>query len=70
MAYTQADLDELKRSLVMGTTKVRHADGREVNYRSLAEIQSIINLIQAELDPDPGASARSRRVYTNSRKGL
>lgn len=47
MAWTQSDIDKLKRALASGARRVRFAD-REVEYRSLEEMREII--AQAERD--------------------
>lgn len=50
MAYTQADLDNLKAALASGALSVEYA-GRRTTFRSLADIRSIIVEIEAELSP-------------------
>lgn len=39
--WTQADLVALDKAIATGALKVRFADGREVTYRSLADMRSI-----------------------------
>lgn len=56
MAWTQADLDALKRAIATGALKVRYADGREVTYRTLKEMRAIYDLMAHEV------IGRSRRV--------
>lgn len=41
MAWTQSDLDTLKAAIATGALSVRYADGRQVTYRTLAEMRSI-----------------------------
>lgn len=42
MALSQADADALELAIASGALKVRYADGREVTYRSLAEMERIL----------------------------
>ncbi|WP_157672354.1 MULTISPECIES: hypothetical protein [Chelatococcus] len=39
----------LRRALATGAHKVRYADGREVTYRSQAEIESMLAKVEDEL---------------------
>lgn len=48
MAWTQADLDALKAVKAKGVLTVEYTDQR-VTYRSLAEIDSVIADMEAEL---------------------
>lgn len=59
MAWTQTDLDKLKRALAQGATKVRFAD-HEVSYRSLDEMRETMRIIQAEIDREAGVAPRRR----------
>jgi len=49
MAYTDKDIAALKAAIATGATKVRFADNREVTYRTLAEMRSILAGMQAEV---------------------
>ncbi|WP_347269862.1 phage head-tail joining protein [Rhizorhabdus histidinilytica] len=42
------DIAALKKAMVGGVLKVRFADGREVTYRSLAEMREIIRMAQSD----------------------
>lgn len=46
---TKTDLAALEAAIATGATKVRYADGREVTYRSLAEMLRIRDMMKAEL---------------------
>lgn len=48
-AYTTAQYDALKAAIATGALEVRYADGRTVKYRSLQEMQQILDSISAEL---------------------
>ena len=43
-------LDDLKRAKYSGTTRVRFADGREVQYNNMAEIRSAISDLEQEIN--------------------
>ena len=49
MAYSQKDIASLQRAIATGATKVRFADNREVTYRTLAEMRSLLAEMQAEV---------------------
>lgn len=65
MAYTQEHLDGLREALASGALKVRY-EGKEVEYRSTAEIRSLIAEIEAAL----GQSTGSRVTYPKFSRGL
>lgn len=51
MAYTQGDIDGLKAAIASGALRARLADGREVLYRSLAEMKDTLRMMQDEVTP-------------------
>lgn len=51
MAFTASDVQELKAAIATGALRVRYADGREVMYRSLTEMRSILTMMQDEVSP-------------------
>ena len=53
MAYTQAQLDAIKRAYASGVTRVSY-DGNSTEYRSLADMRQIIATIEAELAAQGG----------------
>ena len=59
MAWTQSDLDTLKAAIATGALSVRYADGRQVTYRTLAEMRSIYTEMA---DQVVGRSARISRA--------
>ncbi|TVV75554.1 phage head-tail joining protein [Sphingomonas solaris] len=59
MAFTTADAEALRTAIATGAMKVRYADGREVTYRSLAEMREILRMIQADVQSDAGARCRT-----------
>ncbi|MET0375751.1 MAG: hypothetical protein ABW128_16030 [Rhizorhabdus sp.] len=62
MAFTNDDATALRAAIAAGAVKVRYADGREVTYRSLAEMREILRMIQADLQSDAGATCRTSVV--------
>ena len=56
MAVTRDDVEQLEKAIRTGATKVRFADNREVTYRSLADMRSVLAQMQREL----GGSAAAR----------
>ena len=46
MAFSSSDADALRAALATGAVKVRYADGREVTYRSLDEMERILGTIE------------------------
>lgn len=66
MAYTQKDIDALKAAIATGATKVRFADNREVTYRTLAEMRSVL----AELAAEALGSTRPARFVAGYRSNL
>jgi len=55
MPWTASDLDTINDAIATGARKVRFADGREVEYRSLADMRSIRDEIAQAigLKPEP-----------------
>lgn len=49
MAFSLPDLTALEQAIALGAVKVRYADGREVTYRSLAEMRSLVNEMRSQL---------------------
>lgn len=53
MAFTQADVDTLKRAIATGALRVRYPDGREVQYRSLVELKAVLAMAQTDASGTP-----------------
>ena len=56
MAYTQDDIDALQSAIATGARKVKFGSGpdsREVEYRSLADMQATLNNMLAVVSPAP-----------------
>jgi hypothetical protein len=62
MAYSQSDIDALKAAIATGATLVKFgagADSREVRYRSLAEMQATLDMMESEVSPGLAAPRTS-----------
>lgn len=57
MAFTQTDIDKLKAAIGTGARKVRYSDGREVEYRTLAEMREVLTMMQADVSSSSGSGA-------------
>lgn len=69
MAYTKSDIDRIDAAISGSELSVQFADGKRVQYRSLAELTKARRLIQSQLDAETGERPpRSFRV--NVGKGL
>lgn len=66
--YTQAMLDALKKNFATGTLSVTY-EGKEIRYRSLAEMQIIINTMTRELNQAAGKK-RPQQVRMSTSRGL
>jgi hypothetical protein len=69
VAYSQADIDALKNAIATGAMRVKFgsgADSREVEYRSLAEMRSILADMIDEVSPTPAPPSRVSYI-THSR---
>lgn len=59
MAFNQQQIDALEKAISQGALKVKYQD-REVQYRSLDEMMSILNMMQKAV----GNSSGKLRVIT------
>lgn len=66
MAYTQADIDELKAAIVArkGASETSFAD-RSVKYASIEEMMNLLSVMQGEVN---GGGSRTR--YAATSKGV
>ena len=62
MAYTQADIDELKRIRATGALRAKFAD-REVEYRSLAELNQVL----ADMEREVNGTGQNYRLAATSK---
>lgn len=66
MAYTETDRDRLKRAIASGVLTVDYPERGRVTYRSLAELQSALATVEAELGQASGVMPTRRVVFTSS----
>lgn len=59
MAFTQSDLDAVKRAIASGQLEVQYGDKR-VRYRSFDDLERAARMIGAELDE--AAGVRRKRI--------
>lgn len=69
MAYTQSDLDRIKRAIARGEMEVRQGD-RMVQFRSVDDLLKVQRAIEDELASMSGGPSRSRSSLLRSRKGV
>ena len=62
MAFQQTDIDALKAAIATGATRVRYPDGREIQYRSLDEMQRILRMAEADIAATSGARSGGRTI--------
>lgn len=61
MAYTQADVDALKAAIATGALRVKFGSGpdsREVEYRSLSDMNATLATMLAEVSPTTAVRPR------------
>jgi hypothetical protein len=62
MSYTPEQLAELRSAIAEGVLKVRFSDGRELTYRSLAEMLETERKMAAEVEATSQTKS-VRRIY-------
>lgn len=62
------ELEELERAIRLGISNVRHADGRQVQYRSLADMVATADRIRRAISGQPSALG-ARYVQTDKALG-
>lgn len=67
MPFTQQQLTVLTEAIASGATTVKYGD-KEVTYRSLTEMRSLLQQMQAEVTPEITNTNSSRR-YAEFSKG-
>jgi len=68
MAYIQADLDAINSAIASGEMEVSYRDKR-IKYRSIDELISAKNLIQADLNAQSNVRP-NRQLRVNVGKGI
>ncbi len=67
MAYTQTDLDNIKKAIATGALSVR-IEGKEVTYRDLNEMLRVQSLIEGEVNISTRKRVRAFQII--GEKGL
>lgn len=55
MAFTQADVDKLKKAMATGVKSLTYSDGRKAEYHSLGEMNAQLRRMEAEVASANGA---------------
>lgn len=69
MAFTQSQLNNLEQAIAEGVTSVR-LNGRQVEYRSLKEMERLRDSMRAEIGVSASVNTRSRVINIAGGKGL
>jgi hypothetical protein len=65
MTYTTAQRDALKQAIVSGVLRLSY-DGKNVEYRSMAELKAALNEVEASLARDSGKpQTRQIKIYAD-----
>lgn len=56
MAFSSEDISTLEAAIATGALRVRYADGRQVDYRSLAEMLQTLKIVKREVNGSSGTS--------------
>lgn len=68
MTYTTAQRDALRQAIASGVLRISY-DGKSVEYRSMAELKTALNEVEAALAKDSG-KAQTRRIRITAHKDL
>ena len=68
MSYTEAQRDALRAAIASGILRVSY-DGKNVEYRSMADLKSALNEVESALARDSG-KPQNRRVKIYAEKDL
>jgi len=60
MAWTQSDIDALKKAFASGATEISYSNGKKVVFRSVDEFNQL--LAQMEKEVNPSTSGRVAKV--------
>jgi hypothetical protein len=64
-SWTAYDLRVLEKAIATGATKVKYSNDKEIEYRSLDEMERVRNLILKEIN---GGSTNNRVINTEYRR--
>lgn len=69
MAFSQSEIDILKRAMATGARVVKYAD-KTVEYRDLAEMERVLSRMEAEVNPTRRRNPLGRFIPVRTTKGL
>jgi hypothetical protein len=69
MAYTSEDLTKVEAAIASGVMRVRYADGKQVDYQSVADLIKARDLIKRTLEAVAGTRPSYRDII-RTRSGL
>jgi hypothetical protein len=72
MAFTQGEINELKKAIATGALTVKYTgDGgtKEVTYRSLLEMRTILAMMEEEVNPSTDPCAPGNFVFPSFSRG-
>lgn len=58
MAWTEDDISRLKDALASGQLRIRTSDGRQIEYRTVTELQRVLTQVENEVSPRVTPSVR------------
>lgn len=70
MAWTQADVDELKRLMARGVRKGRMPNGEEVEFGSQVDMERQLRLMEAEVAGAASTAGAFQVIYPAMGRGL
>lgn len=68
MAYSQTDVDSLKKAMATGVRRVTYADGRSHEFHSMAEMQAQLVRMEKEVAAASGSSDSRSILLVQSRE--
>ncbi len=68
MTYTISQRDALRQAIASGVLRLSY-DGKSIEYRSMAELKTALNEVEAGLSRDNG-KAQTRRILIVANKDL
>ncbi|GLK71703.1 hypothetical protein KHC23_13010 [Ancylobacter dichloromethanicus] len=67
MAFTQADVDKLKKAMATGVKSLTYSDGKKAEYHSLSEMTAWLRQMEAEVAKASGVRAPRSVLLEQSR---
>lgn len=67
MAWTQTDIDRLKRAIALNVRLVKYSDGEQVEYPTLDEQLKALAVMQAEVSAAAGDPPKRRAFHPGFR---